>query len=58
MRRYLYVLRVTATFTIVLGLFQAIADISWNQLWFTFLATILTALTGALFGADLSTLTA
>jgi uncharacterized integral membrane protein len=56
MRRHAYLLYGLSTGSISLGILQALGGINFNQLWYNFLTTLLTALVTLLFGGDLSQL--
>jgi uncharacterized integral membrane protein len=56
MRRHAYLLYGLSTGSISLGILQALGGINFNQLWYNFLTTLLSALVALLFGGDLSQL--
>jgi hypothetical protein len=54
MRRWIVKLRPLAGGAITLGWLQAIQDIDFNQIWFEFLVTWLSALLSFLLGGDVN----
>jgi hypothetical protein len=53
MHRYPYWLRGLSCGAVSLGLLQAFGAVSFNQVWFNFLITILSIFVTAVFGGDL-----